>query len=630
VLQPHQRLGDFEIVRPLGQGGMGQVYEAQQFNPPRRVALKVLAPWLAENADALERFWREAAVPAQLDHPGIVRIISTGKTEAGVAYYTMQLVRGISLAELVRRAGRAPLPPTVPQVQPPGDTRSRARDTPGPGPNGAADDAPIEDGPDPAVVTEYLQDRYRTVARIGAQAARALAHAHRQGFLHRDIKPPNLMIDQHGQLYLVDFGLTRALEPDASGTQAGVVRGTAWYMSPEQARGEPVDGRSDIYSLGVTLYELVTLGHGPFTCSRHNSTAVLAQVKAGQGLPPRVFAPDVPPALERVILRAMHYRRRKRYAAAAELATALDDLVKGTAPGLAPGAATGVRRLRLRSAALVGAAAAILVAVLAVAAASFKGWHRPREEAPAQPGAPPAAETLESFLNRERPWGVRLPLLREDGSPDRHRRVAGHGVFHGINGALVVTSPADGKPTLLALDCPKRVWFEFSIELRQHASDAQGAHQLGAFYGWHEPDPADPLARRYYFTVGLDERPVLNDIHGRLAIGVGRVEEGEQARGGFYEPLRPLAEGRGSLPLPKPAKPLDWHRLRIRVLHGKVTVAVEGGPAREFEVAWVKRSDPVLEGAVLDPRGAVGVWVTNGNGYFRNATILALPDSATD
>ena len=101
MLQVHQRLGDFEILRLLGKGGMGEVYEAQQLNPRRRVALKVLAPWLSRDDDALRRFWREAEVPAQLDHPGIVRIIATGKTTDGQAYYTMQLVRGISLSRLI-------------------------------------------------------------------------------------------------------------------------------------------------------------------------------------------------------------------------------------------------------------------------------------------------------------------------------------------------------------------------------------------------------------------------------------------------------------------------------------------------------------------------------------------------
>src|SRR5438445_8646528 len=107
MLQVHQRLGDFEIIRLLGKGGMGEVYEARQFNPERRVALKVLAPWLADDQESLDRFLREAKVPANLDHPGIVRIISTGSKD-GVAYYTMHLVRGVSLSEMIRRANAAP------------------------------------------------------------------------------------------------------------------------------------------------------------------------------------------------------------------------------------------------------------------------------------------------------------------------------------------------------------------------------------------------------------------------------------------------------------------------------------------------------------------------------------------
>ena len=110
MLAAHQRLGDFEIIRLLGKGGMGEVYEAQQGSPPRRVALKVLAPSLAGDEEALRRFWREAAVPAQLDHPGIVRIISCGKTDEGLAYYTMQLIRGVSLAQLMQGPAGPPLP----------------------------------------------------------------------------------------------------------------------------------------------------------------------------------------------------------------------------------------------------------------------------------------------------------------------------------------------------------------------------------------------------------------------------------------------------------------------------------------------------------------------------------------
>src|SRR5688572_19043460 len=189
MLQVKDRLGDFEIVRLLGKGGMGEVYEARQFNPDRPVALKVLAPWLANDDEALRRFWKEAEVPANLDHPGIVRIITTGKAD-GIAYYTMQLVRGISLAELVRLTSRTPVSDIATRsmdVETPSEAAPEAKPHPSP-------PAPLHDSDNvPPLVRDYRRDRFTTVARIGAQAARALAYAHQKEHLHRDIKPSNLM-----------------------------------------------------------------------------------------------------------------------------------------------------------------------------------------------------------------------------------------------------------------------------------------------------------------------------------------------------------------------------------------------------------------------------------------------------
>jgi serine/threonine protein kinase len=194
MLQAHQRLGDFEVIRLLGKGGMGEVYEARQFNLDRPVALKVLAPWLAFDEEALQRFWREAQVPANLDHPGIVRIITTGKTSDGVAYYAMHLVRGISLAAMIQQVNTTATPGTVSELAASQDTPDQAQ-----GPGGVRGTlsavAPVVTLA-PPLLEDYRRDRYTALARIGGQVARALAYAHRQGYLHRDIKPSNLMVDR--------------------------------------------------------------------------------------------------------------------------------------------------------------------------------------------------------------------------------------------------------------------------------------------------------------------------------------------------------------------------------------------------------------------------------------------------
>jgi eukaryotic-like serine/threonine-protein kinase len=314
------RLGDYRILRELGRGGMGVVYEAEQISLRRRVALKVLPFAAALDPKHLQRFQNEAQAAAHLHHTNIVPVYAVG-CERGVHFYVMEFIEGQTLAALIaglrRPAGGAAREwaaggpavdphPTVPY--PP--ARGRAAETVTP--------------PAAALTTERSpqgQAYYRTVARLGVQAAEALEHAHQMGVVHRDVKPANLLVDRRGNLWVADFGLAQ-FQADASLTLTGDVVGTLRYMSPEQALGRRglVDHRTDVYSLGATLYELLTLR--PAFAGRDRPD-LLRQIAFEEPPAPRWLSPAVPAELETITLKAMAKAPEERYATAQELA---DDL----------------------------------------------------------------------------------------------------------------------------------------------------------------------------------------------------------------------------------------------------------------------------------------------------------------
>lgn len=607
MLQPKQRLGDFEIIRLLGKGGMGEVYEAQQFHPERRVALKVLAPWLAENQQALDRFWREANVPAKLDHPSIVRIIQTDKVDK-IAYYTMQLVRGISLSDLIRTANKkVPVDFELPDS---GPTES----------NGAVPahlaDTVTRESPEPSVVEEYRRDRFATLARIGANAARALDSAHRQGYLHRDIKPSNLMVDHHNQLYLVDFGLTRALDT-ASGTRAGTVIGTPWFMSPEQAQGHPLDARSDVFSLGVTLYQLATGGKGPYQSKRGDTDAVLREVRSGTLRPIGELAPETPAALARIITRATASKPEDRYQTAAELAADLETfLATGTVPGARP---TGANRSSSRYW-LFGIAALIVAGGVAIGL-----LRNPDEKGQKPPEKLGGEDVARAPFQRDRPFGTKLNLLRVDNQPIEQRVLVGKGVINALPSELVLRGDGD-QPFFVALDYPTGPGFEFAVECKTAGQVADRTADMGIFFGWRE-NLADPMAQMRFFAFKVDSRPILDNVHGRLYTGTWQFNPPKAGTGIHEQDPRLFAKGRGWVPLsdPKRLKDKDWHPVRVTVRGQQFTVAVDDEPERSFVVASLVRDDKFLAPFALDCRGMCGIWVRNGTGHFRNATVMAVP-----
>jgi tetratricopeptide (TPR) repeat protein len=311
-LQPEGPLGDFRIVREVGRGGMGVVYEAVQISMGRRVALKVLPFAAVTDPRHLQRFKNEARAAGSLQHPHIVPVYFVG-SERGVHYFAMQFVEGQTLAALIR------------QLRP--SAASEERTTASPPPGGAGDP---EAATEPAARQSTLasgaspkrRDYFRRVAEWGEQAAEALDHAHQTGIVHRDVKPGNLMIDSRGHLWVTDFGLARVRQGEASLTMTGDLVGTLRYMSPEQALAKRVliDHRTDVYSLGVTLYELLTLEPAFAGADRQE---VLRQIAFEEPRAPGRVNRSVPAELETIVLKAMEKNPADRYATAKELA---DDL----------------------------------------------------------------------------------------------------------------------------------------------------------------------------------------------------------------------------------------------------------------------------------------------------------------
>jgi tetratricopeptide (TPR) repeat protein len=310
-----KRLGDFEILRELGRGGMGVVFEARQVSLHRKVALKVLSGGLGLTAKAVQRFHREAEAAAKLHHTNIVPVYATGEEE-GTHFYAMELIDGPSLDQVIRQIRQARKGHPSPELTSHSEANApRTPDLAATGPY-----AP-EGGSLPTVsASSFSSDGgyFDTVARMVGEVADALDYAHRQGIIHRDVKPSNLLLSPAGRLSLNDFGLARLLEQPGM-TMSGEFVGTPAYMSPEQiAVGRiPLDHRTDIYSLGATLYELLTMEPPHQGQSREQ---VLAQIVHKEPMVPRRIQKKVPVDLETICLKCLEKDPDRRYQTAGELA----------------------------------------------------------------------------------------------------------------------------------------------------------------------------------------------------------------------------------------------------------------------------------------------------------------------
>jgi RNA polymerase sigma-70 factor (subfamily 1) len=325
---PGRSLGDYRLLRELGRGGMAVVYEAEQVSLARRVALKVLPFAAVLDPKQLQRFKNEALAAAHLRHPNIVPVYGVG-CDRGVHFYAMQYVDGQSLAMAIRdmKSGSAGEEPKSP-ISSHGSNREPA----------------------------YI----RMAAALGVQAAEALDHAHQLGIVHRDVKPGNLLADLAGTLWVTDFGLASSIK-DVSLTITGELLGTLRYMSPEQALAKraPVDHRTDVYSLGATLYELLTLEPAFPGDDPHR---VIQDIALKEPVLPRRLNPALPRDLETVLLKALWKDPVGRYATAQEMADDLMRLlenqpIEAKRPGLFRRASMWSRRHRT----LVAAAVVLLL-----------------------------------------------------------------------------------------------------------------------------------------------------------------------------------------------------------------------------------------------------------------------------
>ncbi|HET6372184.1 MAG TPA: tetratricopeptide repeat protein, partial [Candidatus Polarisedimenticolia bacterium] len=268
---PGARLGSrYEIVSMLGKGGMGAVYKALDLELKRTVALKLIKPEMSSRPEILERFKREILLSSQVTHKNVLRIHDLG--EAGdIKFISMQYVEGTDLRTLLQKEGPLPAEKAVPLLR---------------------------------------------------QIAEALQAAHDAGIVHRDLKPPNILLDADGNAYIADFGISRSLDTGSTMTETGMIIGTIDYMSPEQARGEVPDHRSDIYSLGMMMYEVLT-GTLPFQ-SGGNTLSVLMKRVHEDAPAVRKTRPEVPPWLSAIISRAMQRDPAARYQSVAEIVRDLD------------------------------------------------------------------------------------------------------------------------------------------------------------------------------------------------------------------------------------------------------------------------------------------------------------------
>ena len=409
-----KRLGDFRIIREIGRGGMGVVFEAEQESLRRRVAVKVLPRQVLLDAKHLKRFEREARIAANLHHTNIVEVFGVGEQD-GFHYYVMQYIHGVGLDCLIPELAKAVRNQTGNSPPSPASTVSNTH------PESASAAARRLLGEDAWRTGRLGSVYWQAVARIGLQAADALHYAHSLETLHRDIKPANLLLDTQGTVWLADFGLAKAAQSDDISLSNDLV-GTLRYMAPEQFRGS-TDYRSDIYSLGLTLYELLALR---LAYEETDRSRLIQRITEGPPPPPGSAERGIPRDLETIILKAASHDVKQRYQSAAAMADDLRCFLEDRPiQARRVGPVERLGRWCRRNKALAGLAGTTLFLLVLVAAVASVGYLQTknalqgeaRQRARAEANAELAREALDRMFDRFSPSRIRiLPQPSVDGA----------------------------------------------------------------------------------------------------------------------------------------------------------------------------------------------------------------------
>jgi eukaryotic-like serine/threonine-protein kinase len=553
------RLGHYTIVSAIGAGGMGEVYLAEDARLRRRVALKVLPLHLAVDEAAEKRLLREARAAATLEHPNICTVFEVGEVDSR-GFIAMQYVEGNNLADLLKR-GPLDLP---------------------------------------------------TALAIARQIADAVAEAHRRGIVHRDIKPQNVVVSPTNHATVLDFGLAKAIQP-ASGnsptatvlSEPGATSGTLLYMAPEQARGEAVDDRADIFSFGIVLYEMIAHAH-PF--GQENWADTLAAILTRD--PRRIDVP-IPSELRRIIRKCLEKDRSRRYQTMRDVATDLENLAQEmanpAAEDLSPGAPAAP--LHPRSARGIWIVAAAIIAV-AVGAAAIVVWMNARPSVPAQAGY----EAITDFTD-----SATAPALSRDGRMITFIR--GGGAFLTRPGQIYVKMLPNGDPIRLTDDPRPKFGPAFSFDGSRVAYTAiEPTGATGAWDTWTVPISGGPPTRLLANAAGLswiDARHVMfSEIQPGSQVHMGIVTATEDRREARLIYLPPheramahfsyLSPDRGWVLVVEMGRMGTWESCRLVPFDGSSSGHEVGPPTGCRAAAWSTDGRWMYFAAQVD--GASHLW----------------------